>query len=149
MRTRTVVALCTVLALGLLAPDGAWARRVSASGSLTINLAPPGTLTNQIVVIATLAHAEPGGIGEEADATVEMPLTGGIYTTPYLVNKETTGLVEGDFDTVLSIVNITSLQQFPIITIRRLDGSQLTRFEIIGGLAPGETRTIRLSNILP
>ena len=149
MRTRTVVALCTLLAVGLLVPSGAWARRVNASGSLTISLAPPGTLTNQLVAIATLPHVHAGSIDEEVDATVEMPLTGGVYTSPFLVNKETTGSVGGDFDTVLTIINITGLQQFPIITIRRLDGTQLTRFEIIGGLAPGETRILRLSNILP
>ena len=149
MRTRTVVALYTLLAIGLLVPSGAWARRVNASGSLTITLAPPGTLTNQLVVIATLPHVHPGDTSEEVDATVQMPLADGIYTTPFLVNKETTGNVGGDFDTVLSIVNVTTLQQFPIITVRRLDGAQLTRFEIIGGLAPGETRVIRLSTILP
>lgn len=149
MRTRTVVALCTLLAIGLFVPSGAWARRVNASGSVSITLAPPGALTNQLVVVATLPHVHPGTPVEEVDATVTMPLTGGLYTTPFLVFKESTAIVGGDYDTVLAIINITGQQQFPILTVRRLDGSQLLRFEIVGGLAPSETRTIRLSDILP
>ena len=148
MRTRMVVVLSMLLAVALLAPTSAWARRVSASGSLSFNLAPPGTLTNQVVVTVVTLDQE-DAVREEVEATVTLPLPGPIYTAPYVVNKETTASVPGDFDTVLFIVNVTSIQAFPVITVRRADGSTLTTVQILGGLAPGETRVIRLSTVLP
>jgi len=39
MRTRPVAVLATFLVISLLVPTGAWARRVTAGGSLTISAA--------------------------------------------------------------------------------------------------------------
>lgn len=148
MRTRMVVMLSMLLTLALLVPTSAWARRVSASGSLSFNLAPPGTLTNQLVVTVVTLDQE-DAVREEVEGTVTLPLPGGIYTAPYVVNKETTAGVPNDFDTLLFIVNPTASQAFPIITVRNASGSVLTTIQVLGGVAPGETRVIRLSSVLP
>src|SRR5439155_4442367 len=92
MRTRTVVVLSMLLTMALLVPTSAWARRVTASGSLTVNLAPPGSITNQLVVTSVTLDQE-SATREEVEQTVTMPLPGSIYTVPYVVNKETTAAV--------------------------------------------------------
>jgi len=148
MRIRTVAVLSTLLAIALLAPTSAWAARITASGSLTVGLTTPGVLTNQLVVAALTIEQEFLTPTEVVETSVTMPLPGAIFTVPFIVNKETTGPVLEDLDTVLFIVNTTGLAQFPVIILQRLDGTLLRTFVINGGIAPNATMIIRISTVL-
>jgi hypothetical protein len=149
MRIRSVAVLSMLfLAALLLVPSGASARRIAVAGSLTITLAPPGTLTNQLVVTAAVVDRDALN-AEETEGTVTMPLPGGIYTTPIFVNKETSGPVLADVDTLLFIVNTTDSFQFPRLTVRNLDGTVVANVELVGGIGPRATRAVRLSEVLP
>jgi hypothetical protein len=148
MRRGFVALLSALVIVALLVPTGASARRVGVVGSLTVNLAPPGTLTNQLVVTAVVVDRDTL-TAEETEASVTLPLPGGIYTTPILVNRETTAAVLGDADAILFVVNVTDSFQFPILTVRGLNGAVVATIELVGGIGPRATRVIRLSEVLP
>jgi len=148
MRKGFVVLLSAVLFASLVVPNSAWARRIVSSGSVTITLAPPGTLTSQLVVTVVETNVDVAG-GENAQVSTTLPLFGGLYTFPFFVNKETTANVPRDFDTVMFIVNNTDVSQFPFLTVRNASGTVVATIEIVGGVAPRGTRNVRLSDILP
>jgi len=148
MRRGFVALLSAVFIVSLLVPSGAWARRIFANGSVTFTLSPPGTLTNQLVVTAVETNIDAGG-GENAVVSTTLPLAGGIYTVPFFVNKETTSAVLRDLDTVFFIVNASDTFQFPVLTVRNQSGAVVATVEVVGGIAPRGTRTVRLSDVLP
>jgi hypothetical protein len=82
MRTKSVAVLATLFIISLLVPTGAWARRVTAGGSLTISTAS-GPLTTQLVVAAVTANP-----GLEKTIVQTLPLPGPLFVLPFFVNKD-------------------------------------------------------------
>jgi len=142
MRTRPVAVLATFLVISLLVPTGAWARRVTAGGSLTISAAS-GPLTNQLVVAAVTANP-----GLEKTIVQQLPLPGPLYVLPFAVDKDKDSPKQGDLDTILLLTNTTSAVLSITLTLRGLDGSVLAA-STPPPLMAHETRTIQLSDLLP
>jgi len=143
MRIKIAVVLSTLMMVVLLVPTGAWARRVTATGSLSLTLTPAGVLTNQLVVTAVTANP-----GLEKIIVQELPRTGGTFVLPFFVGTDTVSPLPGDLDTILFITNVTGTVQTPVVTLRSLSGSVLAT-ATLPALAPDETRIVRLSDLLP
>ncbi len=142
MRTKSVAVLATLFIISLLVPTGAWARRVTAGGSLTISTAS-GPLTTQLVVAAVTANP-----GLEKTIVQTLPLPGPLFVLPFFVNKDKDTPQPGDLDMILLLTNTTSSVLSITLTLRRLDGSVLAT-STPPPLMANETRTIQLSDLLP
>jgi hypothetical protein len=136
-----VLSTLSVVAL-LLLPTGASARRVSASGSLTISPAVPASLANQLVATVLVANTS-------LDSAVKqgLPRRGGLYVSPFFVNFETTNPLPTDLDTLVILTNTTATTLSIFITVRANNGDIIASVPVT--LTGNETRTIRLSNVLP
>ena len=143
MRTRFVVVLSTLLVIGVLTPTGAWARRVTAGGSLALS-AVPGPLTTQLSVTAITSNP-----GQEKSIVQQLPLPGPLYVLPFFVNQDTDHPQSGDIDTVLLITNTTATALEVTLVLRSLDGSLLALRSLVPFLGPLETRVVPLSSFLP
>ncbi len=143
MRIKIAVVLSTLMMVVLLVPTGAWARRVTATGSLSLALTPAAVLTNQLVVTSVTTNP-----GLEKIIVQELPRTGGTFVLPFFVGTDTVSPLPGDLDTILFITNVTGIVQTPVVTLRSLSGSVLAT-ATLPGLAPNETRIVRLSDLLP
>ena len=141
MRTRSIVAITTLLIIGLLWPTGAWARRVAVGGSLTITQAA-GPLTTQLVGLSVTSNR-----GLEKVVTQQLPLPGALFVVPFFVNKDKDHDDNGDLDTILVLTNTTGAPLDLILTLRALDGSVLTA-STQSTLGAHETRAIVISDLL-
>ena len=141
MRTRSIVAITTLLIIGLLWPTGAWARRVAVGGSLTI-IQAAGPLTTQLVVLSVTSNR-----GLEKVVTQQLPLPGALFVVPFFVNKDKSHDDDGDLDTLLTLTNTTGAPLDLILTLRGLDGSVLT-VSTPSTLSAHETRVIVISDLL-
>jgi len=142
MRTKSVAVLATLFIISLLVPTGAWARRVTAGGSLTISSAS-GPLTTQLVVAAITANP-----GLEKTILQQLPLPGPLYVLPFFVDKDKDSPKQGDLDMTLGLTNTTSSVLSITLTLRGLDGSVLAT-STPPPLMAHETRAIQVSDLLP
>ena len=141
MRTRTVAVLSMLLAIALLVPTGAWAKRVAAGGSVTISSSGP--LTNQLVATVLTANR-----GLEKTIVQQLPLPGPVYVAPFFVNEDKDKPEQGDLVTVLIVTNTTNAALSITLTLRDLDGNVLVA-STPASLAAHETRVIQLGELLP
>jgi hypothetical protein len=130
-----------LLVIALLAPTGAWAKRVVAGGSVAI-AAVPGPLTDQVV--ATLITTNRG---LAKNIVQNLPLAGPIYVAPFFVNEDKENPGQGDLFTVLILTNTTNAALSLSLTLRGLDGSVLAAEPV--NLGPNETKLIELADLLP
>ena len=142
MRTKIVAALSVLLMLGLLAPNGVWARRVTAQGTITVT-AGSGTLTDQLVVTTLLANP-----GLEKTIVQQAPLPGPLFVLPFFVDKEVDNPRPNDLDTTIVLGNTTNAALAVIVTVRDSDGVVLATSPTINIPARG-MRNVQLSTLLP
>jgi hypothetical protein len=142
MRTRFMAVLSTLVVIGLLTPSGAWAKRVTAGGSLAITGAS-GPLTNQLVVAVITANR-----GLEKTIVQQLPLPGPLYVAPFFVNEDKDKPDQGDLGTTLHLTNTTDASLSITLTLYELDGTVLAT-STPPSLAAHETRVIQLSDLLP
>ena len=141
MRKTIVVALLTLLMLGALTPQGAWARRVTAQGTIAI-IAATGALTDQVVVTTLLANS-----GLEKTVVQQAPLPGALFVLPFFVDKDRDTPNPGDLDTTVVIANTTAASVSVIVTVRDPDGTVLATSPTITIPARG-MRSLQLSGLL-
>jgi hypothetical protein len=142
MRRRFVSMLSTLLIIiGLLVPTGAWAKRVTAGGSVAIAGAS-GPLTNQLVAVVLNANR-----GLEKTIAQQLPLPGPIFVAPFFVNEDKDKPEQGDLVTTLILTNTTGGSLSVTLTLYALDGSVLATSA--PALAGHETRVIDLAGLLP
>jgi hypothetical protein len=142
MRRRFVSMLSTLLIIiGLLVPTGAWAKRVTAGGSVAIAGAS-GPLTNQLVAVVLNANR-----GLEKTIAQQLPLPGPIFVAPFFVNQDKDKPEQGDLVTTLILTNTTGGSLSVTLTLYGLDGSVLATSA--PALAGHETRVIDLAGLLP
>ena len=142
MRRRFVSMLSTLLIIGLLVPTGAWAKRVTAGGSVAIAGAS-GPLTNQLVAVVLNANR-----GLEKTIAQQLPLPGPIFVAPFFVNEDKDKPEQGDLVTTLILTNTTGASLSVTLTLYALDGSVLAT-SAPPALAGHETRVIDLADLLP
>jgi hypothetical protein len=139
---RRFIAVLSVLVLGaLLVPSGAWAKRVTAGGSLAI-AAAAGPLTNQLVATMITANR-----GLEKTIVQQLPLPGPIYVAPFFVNEDKDKPEQGDLVTSVLLTNATGAPLSLVLTLYADDGTVLTTSPQT--LGPHETRMIALGDLLP
>ena len=142
MRTRFVAMLSVLLVIGLLVPTGAWAKRVTAIGSVVITGDNVEPLTNQVV--ATVITANPG---LEKTIVQQLPLPGPLFVAPVFVSAEQGNPGQNDIDTTVFVTNATTSSLTIIVTVYNLNGSPLV--SVSATLASRETRVIAVSALLP
>lgn len=142
MRKNAVIVLAIIVVIGLLAPAGAWAKRVTAGGSLTITTASV-PLTTQLVVTAITSNP-----GLEKTIVQQLPLPGPLYVLPFFVNAEQGNPQSGDLNTILLVTNTSNGIVSFTVTLRGFDGNVLATFTP-QALIGNETRVIQLSDLLP
>lgn len=142
MRKSLAPVLLAVLLAVVLVPTGAWARRITAGGSVTLS-SDTGPLIDQVVITAIMSNP-----GLEKTVVTQLPLPGPIYVIPFLVNQETNGPQQGDIDTILLMSSTRGAATRIFITLRANNGSIIAIVEP-PALSAFETRVIRLSELLP
>ena len=142
MRRQIVSVLSAALAIGLLVPTGAWAKRVTAGGSVAI-AGGSGPLTNQLVAVVLTANR-----GLEKTLPLQLPLPGPLYVAPFFVNEDKDRPDQGDLVTTLILTNTTGASLPITLTIYDLNGTVLTT-ATPPNLAGHETRVINLGDLLP
>ncbi len=141
MRAKSVACLSLLVMTGLLMAPGAWAKRVTAGGSVAITKAS-GPLSTELVVVAVTANS-----GLEKTMVQQLPLPGPLYVFPFFVNADKGNPQAGDLDTTLLLTNTTGSPLSIIVTLRELDGTTIAA--VPETLAANETRVIVLSDFLP
>ena len=141
MRTRFIALLSMLLVIGLLAPTGAWAKRVTAGGSVAI-AGDPDPLTNELVATVITANR-----GLEKTIVQQLPLPGPLYVVPFFVNEDKNKPEQGDIVTTLLLTNTTGSPLSLIVALRDLDGTVLATSP--QSLAAHETKVIQLADLLP
>ena len=147
MRRSFVVALCAVLLVGLLLPSGAFAKKVTVSGSLTIAKCsnPPSctsaiALNNEFVGAAVTSNP-----GFKHPITLQIPP----FTFPTFVKKDKDNSDPEDFDTTLALVNVSGSTQTIKLTLRDVNGTPQTLTTDIFVVDPNHTLVISLSDLIP
>jgi len=142
MRNRFVALLSMVMVIGLLVPTGAWAKRVTAGGSIAI-AGTSAALTNQLVAVVITANR-----GLEKTISHQLPLPGPIFVAPFFVNEDKGKPDQGDLVTTVILTNTTGAALSVTLTLYELDGSVLAT-SVQPSLAAHETRVIELADLLP
>ena len=141
MRTRSIAMLSLVLAVGLVMPAGAWARRVTAGGSIAIAGAG-APLTDQLVGVLITTNR-----GLEKTISQQLPLPGPIFVVPFFVNEDRDKPDQGDLVTTLILTNTTGNPVSVVITLYALNGGVLAT-SAQPPLAAHETRILDLAELL-
>jgi hypothetical protein len=142
MRKRAVAVVVLALVLGLMAPTGAWARRVAVGGSLLLTGSSLSEPFNQVVV--TLVTANPG---LEKTIVQQLPLPGGLFSAPFFIGEEQGNPAPNDIGTTMILVNATDGPLALTLTLFRFDGSTLVTHAIL--LQSRVTTVLPLSSIVP
>jgi hypothetical protein len=144
MRMRSVaVVVSALLVLGLLAPTGAWAKRVTAGGSILLAGSSLSEPFNQVVV--TLITANPG---LEKTIVQQLPLPGGLFSAPFFVSEEQGNPGPNDIGTTMILTNATDGPLTFTLTLFSLNGATVISTPL-PVLNSRETRVIPLGSLLP
>ena len=143
MRMRSVVvAVSVVLLIGLLAPAGAWAKRITAGGSVEVTGSSLNALSQ---VVATLITANPG---LEKTIVQQLPLANSAFVAPFFINEEQGNPGQNDIGTTLVLTNTSEASLGLTVILYNLDGSVLVTSQVFP-LQAHETKIIPLSSLVP
>jgi hypothetical protein len=129
--------------LALLLPVAAYAKRITAAGSVEFTNDNGGDLVGKLVVVTVMSNP-----GLEKTVTQNAPLAGNIYVLPFFVDQETGNSGPGNLDTVMALTNTTGDPLSIKLTIRGADGAELPGSGEVIELGPHATKVVVLSDVL-
>lgn len=139
MRTK-LFGLAVTLAIALLLPSAASAKRITVQGSLAFTL-PGGGIPTGLVVTTVMSNP-----GLEKVVAQQLPLPGPIYVVPFFVDEEKGNSGPSNLRTVVALTNTTDASLTIVLTIREADGDELQGSPHEIKLGPFETQLISLSD---
>jgi hypothetical protein len=129
MQTRSIALGATLLIAGLMLATGAWAKKVTAAGSVMFvqcasidgsgNCVSPSTPTGLVVTAVTGKRPLKDNITQQA------PLPGPLYSLAFFVDGDDGKPNDGDFDTQLVLMNTDAVNPIIVRTIVKDTGGAL------------------------
>jgi hypothetical protein len=151
MRTRGVTLGVTFLIAGLLLATGAWAKKITAAGSVTLvqcaGIDASGNCLSPSIPAGLIVTAVTGKRHLKDNITQQLPLPGPLYALAFFVEGDKDKPHDDDFDTQLVLINTDTLNPMIVRTTVK-NSSGVVLFNVDRTLAAGGTAVVVLSDEL-